>query len=200
MDRRQRRVDVLGEVDVVEADDADVVRDAQAAGRAAPRIAPIAIASLIARTAVGPDGRPARPSSSAAIAALDAGRADDDAVVRELDADRGERLAVAAQAPAGDASRVGSTVDGAGGSTPMTRTSRWPRPMRCSAAARAPPTSSTSIEPWSGSARRVDEDDRHAGPPDLLDLGMVVAQADGDDAVDGRPAHRPGQRCRGAAR
>ena len=41
--------------------------------------------------------------------------------------------------------------------------------------------------------RRVDQHDRHARPPDLLDLGMVVAQADGHDAVDRRPAHRPGQ-------
>ena len=65
--------------------------------------------------------------------------------------------------------------------------------MRCSAAARAPPTSSTSTEPWSGQGGRVDQDDRHAGAPDLLDLRVVVAQADGDDAVDRRPAHRAGQ-------
>ena len=39
----------------------------------------------------------------------------------------------------------------------------------------------------------VDHDDRHARPPDLLDLWMVVAQPDGHHAVHGRPAHRPGQ-------
>ena len=48
--------------------------------------------------------------------------------------------------------------------------------------------------------RRVDEHDRQAGPPDLLDLGVVVGQADGDDAVDRRPAHRAGQASRAAAR
>jgi len=42
--------------------------------------------------------------------------------------------------------------------------------------------------------RRVDEDDRHAGTPDLLDLWMVVGQADRDHAVDGGPAHRSRQR------
>ena len=58
--RRQRGVHVLGEVDVVEADDADVVGDVEAEVRAAARMAPIAMASLMARTAVG-----RRPSSQA---------------------------------------------------------------------------------------------------------------------------------------
>ena len=43
-------------------------------------------------------------------------------------------------------------------------------------------------------SRRVDEDDRHARPADLLDLGMVVAEPDGHDAVDRRPPERAGQR------
>ena len=47
---------------------------------------------------------------------------------------------------------------------------------------------------------RVDEDDRHAGAADLLDLGVVVGQADRDDAVDRRPAHRAAPASRGAAR
>ena len=42
---------------------------------------------------------------------------------------------------------------------------------------------------------RVDEHDRQAGPPDLLDLGMVVGEADRDDAIDGRAADRPRQRA-----
>ncbi len=45
-----------------------------------------------------------------------------------------------------------------------------------------------------GKGRRVDEHDRHAGPSDLFDLGVVVAQADGDDAIDGRADHRPCER------
>ena len=52
VDRRQRRVDVGGKVDVVEADDAEVAGNRRPSSRAA-RMAPIAIASLIARTAVG---------------------------------------------------------------------------------------------------------------------------------------------------
>ena len=42
---------------------------------------------------------------------------------------------------------------------------------------------------------RVDQDDRQPGAADLLDLGMVVGQADGDHPVDRRPAHRPRQRA-----
>jgi hypothetical protein len=44
-----------------------------------------------------------------------------------------------------------------------------------------------------GQGGRVHEDDRHAGPADLLDLRMGVAQADGHDAIDGGAAHRPGE-------
>ena len=41
--------------------------------------------------------------------------------------------------------------------------------------------------------RRVDEHDRQAGAADLLDLRVVVGQADGDDTVDRRATHRAGQ-------
>ena len=58
------------------------------------------------------------------------------------------------------------------------RTSRWPRPIRWSAASRAPPSSSTSIAALAGQGRRVDEDHRQAGPPDLLDLRVVRRQTD----------------------
>ncbi len=82
---------------------------------------------------------------------------------------------------------------GAGGSTPMTRTSRWPRPMTYSAAARAPPGVVDLDRAVFRQGRRVHQDDGQAGAPDLLDLRVVVGQADGDHAVHGRPAHRPGQ-------
>ena len=62
-----------------------------------------------------------------------------------------------------------------------------------SAAARAPPTSSISTEPCSGSAVESTSTIGQAGATDLLDLGMAVRQADGDDAVDGGAAHRPRQ-------
>ena len=42
---------------------------------------------------------------------------------------------------------------------------------------------------------RVHEDDRDPGAADLLHLGVVVGQADRDDAVDRRPAHGAGQRA-----
>ena len=77
----------------------------------------------------------------------------------------------------------------------MIRMSRWPRAMTCSAAARAPPDVVDLDRVVIGQRGRVDQNDRDPGPPDLLDLGMVVAQADGDHAVDDRPAHRPGQRA-----
>ena len=86
-----------------------------------------------------------------------------------------------------------SPMAGAGGSTPMTRTSRWPSAMTWSAAARAPPASSISIEPCSGRAVESTSTIGQAGPADLLDLRVVVGQADGDDTVHGRPAHRPRQ-------
>ena len=80
VDRRQGRVDVGGEVDVVEADDAEVAGMRRPSSRAA-LIAPIAIASLIARTAVG--RRPAAQARwKADGAALDRGAAGHDAIGR----------------------------------------------------------------------------------------------------------------------
>jgi len=45
-----------------------------------------------------------------------------------------------------------------------------------------------------GERSRIYEHDRQARTPDLLDLGVVLAQADGDEAVDARLARRPRQR------
>ncbi len=58
-DRRQRRVHVVGELDVVEADDRDVGRHVRPASPAA-RIAPRAIMSDAANTAVGGSSRESR--------------------------------------------------------------------------------------------------------------------------------------------
>ena len=85
MDRRERGIHVRGEVDVVEADDADVVGDAQAE-LADARIAPIAITSLIARTAVG--RRPSSQARASPPVRHRCGRPDDQALVRQLDPDR----------------------------------------------------------------------------------------------------------------
>ena len=115
----------------------------------------MAIASDIASTPVG-----RRPSSQARrIAAMPpsmlAGPDDD----RARPAGRSARSRVREGAPV--ARRGGGAVTPsatpqlgavAGGSTPMTRKSVWPRPRRCSAAARAPPSSSTSMPGWSGRA------------------------------------------------
>ena len=78
--------------------------------------------------------------------------------------------AIAAQPARHDALRVASRPRARGGSTPITRTSRWPSPRMCSAAARAPPTSSTSTEPCSGSAAESTSTIGTPAPPDLLDL------------------------------
>ena len=79
VDGRQRRVDVLGEVDVIEADDADVAgdRQAQVAQRRASRRSPSRRSSPGRPSAGARRPRPAQGRG----AALDAGRADDDPVV-----------------------------------------------------------------------------------------------------------------------
>ena len=109
-----------------------------------------------------------------------------------LDADRRERLAVAAQAPAGDAVRVHRDRRGR----------RLDADDQDVAVAEADevlggrPGAADVVDLDRAVLRqggRVDQDDRHAGAPDLLDLRVVVGQADGDDAVHGRPAHRAGQ-------
>ena len=67
------------------------------------------------------------------------------ALVGDLDADRGERLAIAAQPPAGDA--VGSiAAAGRGRLDAEDEDVAMAEAERCSAAARAPPTSSISID------------------------------------------------------
>ena len=43
-----------------------------------------------------------------------------------------------------------------------------------------------------GQRAAVDEDHRQAGPPDLLDFGMILAQAHGHESVDRRTAGRLG--------
>ena len=41
----------------------------------------------------------------------------------------------------------------------------------------------------------VDEDHRQPGPPNLLDFGVVLAQTDGHEPIDGGPAERPHERA-----
>ena len=101
VDRRQGRVDVGGEVDVVEADDAQVVGDAQA------QLARRAHGADGHRVAHGQDRGRAEAHGPGALeggrAAVDRGAAGDDAVVRELDAGGIEAPPVAAQPALGDA-------------------------------------------------------------------------------------------------
>ena len=108
VDRRQGRVDVGGEVDVVEADDAEVVGDAQARarGRRSWRRSPSRRSSRGRPSGGGPRPRPAgrrrrRPRSRRVRRrSRSAG---------ELDRRRVERRAVAAQPARGDArARLGS--------------------------------------------------------------------------------------------
>ena len=98
VDGRQRRVDVLGEVDVVEADDADIAGDRAGPDRAAPasRRSPSRRSSPGRRSAGGRPSQPAlerrRPPSMLA----------GPTTIRSsgmVDAGRLERLAIAAQTP-----------------------------------------------------------------------------------------------------
>ena len=190
MDRRERGVDVRGEVDVVEADDADVTGDSADAGRArrASRRSP-------SRRTSPARGR-AQPVLEGAVeggdAAIDARRPDDDALVGELDARRPRRPRDS-HAAGGRSRPRDPGPPGAGGSTPRTSTSRCPRLAMYSAAACAPPTSSISTEPCSGRAIESTSTIGQAGAPDLLDLGVAVRQPDGDDAIDRRAGHRERQ-------
>ena len=103
-----------------------------------------------------------------------------------VDAGRGERVAIAAQAPADDAPGIEQVAGAAARPRPPGRRDGRGRSGAPRQRARRP-ASSTSIAPWSGraSSRRGR---RQAGAPDLLDLRMVVRQADRHHAVDGRPA------------
>ncbi len=81
------------------------------------------------------------------------------------------------------------------GSMSTTSTSRCPRPMRCSAAWRAPPTSSISTVGWSGRALESTVTIGSAGGAELLDLRVARRQADDHRPVDRRPVHRAGERA-----
>ena len=117
---------------------------------------------------------------------------DDDAIVRDVRADAGEGLAVAAQSSGDDTAgfdrgrrrrRLDADDQHVAVTEPDEVLGRRPRAADVVDLDRA-------VLRQRG---RVDQDDRHARATDLLDLGVVVAQADRDDAVDGRPAHRPRQ-------
>ena len=155
------------------------------------RIAPMAIASLIARIAVGrrpssqARSRTAMPPSMLAGPTMTRSSRDLDAEpARSL---RGSRAGVGSVTPSG------SGPPGAGGSTPRTEDVAMAQAGDVlGGRARAADVVDLDAAVL-GQRGRVDEHDRQAGAADLLDLGVRVGQADGDDAVDRRPAHRPGQ-------
>ena len=169
VDRRERWVHVRCEVDVVEPDDAHVVRDAQA------EVAQGAHRADRHRVAHRQD----RGRTKAVLPrALEAprrrrrwSRGRRRRFVADRDADSRECLAIAAQAAAGHAVAI-EVADGAGRLDADDEDVAMAEAERCSAAARAPSTSSTSIERGSGSAvrnRRGRSAGRRAGcvrPPD----------------------------------
>ena len=44
-----------------------------------------------------------------------------------------------------------------------------------------------------GEGRRIDEHDREAGVADVLHVRVILAEADGDEAVDAGSLHGPGK-------
>ena len=149
VDRRQRRVRVLADVDVVEADDREVARDVERRARARPagRRSPSRRTSRGPRSVAGRPPRrraapPSRPRSSTGRRPPRPRRARCRCSARAR--------AVAAHPATADAGRFGG-VPGVVSMPTMSR-SRWPRPMRCWAAAYAPPSSSTSTVGRSGRA------------------------------------------------
>ena len=121
-------------------------------------------------------------------------RADDDVARRGTSTPAvGERRPVAAQPARHDV--VGAARRVRARSIAMTRTSRWPSSSRCSAAARAPPSSSTSTE---ATCSNGSESTSTIGRPARriwAISGWSRGQTDGDDAVDCRPIDRPRQRA-----
>ena len=69
---------------------------------------------------------------------------------------------------------------------------RWPCAIRCATARSAPPRLSLSTLSASIDARRaVDEDERDAGGDVALQIGVVLAVGDDDQAVDAAVEHAP---------
>ena len=137
------------------------------------RIAPIAIASLIARTAVG--RRPGLPGvAERGDAAVDGGRADDDdLVLGTLDA--GARPARSgSRAAAGRRRRPRPVRRGRGPSIARISDVAVAELEEMARGRGAPPSSSTSTEARSPVASESTSDHRQAGPADLVDLGVVA--------------------------
>ena len=201
MDGGQRRVDVRREVDVVEAHDADVAGDREALGRAAPRIAPIAIASLIARTAVGrcpPCPRPREGSGSA----LDRGRPTTTRSSGTQHAPTAANaIAIAAQPSGGHVAPGSIGSDGAGGLDPDDQDvamAELEQVLGGGARAAVVVDVDRAVLGQAPSNRRARSACRRARI--CSDLGVVARQADRDDAVDRRPAHGTARASRATAR
>ena len=126
-------------------------------------------------------------------AAFDARGADDDPFVADDDPDRLEPVPISAKASAGDTVRV-QRLGRCGWLHANDQHLAMAKPddvvRRGSGATDVVDLDRVVVR----QGRRVDEDDRQARPADLLDLGMVVAQPDGNDAVHRCPAERAGQR------
>ena len=170
----QRRIG-RRQLDVVEADDADVCRDGKAA-IAQARMAPIAIASLIARIAVGRRPVPQACSIAATPPAWVAGLTN--VLVAPLDPDGRHRAAVAAQ-PSRDGvlgalRRVFRPLDGDDQHVAVTETSEMFGGGVGTALV-------VDVDRRQLVERvRVDGRHRQTGPPDLGDLRVVGGKADRD--------------------
>ena len=196
MDGGQRRVGVGRDVQVVEANDAQVFGHAQASLARRPDDADRHDVAH-RQDGRGPD-LVLPDATECGHSAVEGGRPDDDALVRQRDAPEVEALAVAGQTPRrhglgrarGKLEKVGhvrrlnaddhelamaETQQVAGGGSSSHFVVRFDRPML-------------------GEGIPVDEDHRDAGVADLLDLRVVLGEADGHETVDGGAAESPDQR------
>ena len=192
MDRGQGRVEMRRDLDVVEADHADIGRHGQAVaaqGSDRPDRQCVAHRQDPGRAQAGAPG-----SLERRRAAGDGGRCGDDAIVAELETGRPERLPIAGQTRGRDPLRVMPRrgcrrLDPDDQDVAMAKLEEVlggrPRPTDIVDRDRAP----------LGQGGRVDEHDRNAGATDLVDVGMVARQADRDHPVDRGVVHRAGQRA-----
>ncbi len=191
VDRGQWRFDVRGQVDVVEADDADVARDVE------PEITQRMHRPDRHDVAHGQDrggaqaGRPDRCQRG--TSAGDAGRTEEDAVIADLDADGPKGLPVPEKTAVSHALGTGH----GGGERRLdtddddVAVAERDEVLGCGSGATGVVDLDRGLV---GEGSRVDHDYRDARAPDRLDLRVLVAQADRDDAVDRCPAQRPGER------
>lgn len=183
-------MDLPGEVDVVEADDAEVARNGQAeVGRGAHRADRHGVAHGEDRCGTDAEGQCPLEGRRPAV---DGRRADDDRLVGDLQAMLRRCGPVANETPSKDAFRVVAggrrrRLDG----EDEERTVAELDEVLCR---RSRPSLVVDVHRGRPRLRaRVDEDHRQPRLTNVIELGVVGREADGDETVDRRPVDRAGE-------